>query len=132
MKILLLEDSPTQAALTKQDISLISPDINIEHAKTVREARGAILLRRYDLIILDITLPDGSGLDVCRSLKANELTRNVPVVLFSAEQLSDLRQASYQAGADFCVTKGDTAGMTLNLIITTVFRRRARANAKVA
>ena len=126
MKILLVEDSPTQAALTKNDITQISPVISVEHALTVREAKGATLLRKFDLIILDVNLPDGNGLDICRNLKTNEVTRQVPVVLFSAERFSDLRHSAYEAGADYCVTKGDTGGMTLNLIVNTIFRRLSR------
>lgn len=127
MKILLVEDSPTQAALTTQDLKQISPSIQIEHAPTKREALMATLLRKFDLVVLDVTLPDGSGLEVCRSLKDNENTKNVPIVMFSAERLSDLRRDAYAAGADYCVTKGDTGGMTLGLLVSTIYRRVSRS-----
>ncbi len=128
MKILLVEDSPTQAAMTSQELSQISNSIKIEQAATVREANMATLLRRFDLIILDVSLPDGNGLEVCRALKSNETTQAVPVVLFSAEKLSDLRRDAYSAGADYCITKGDTGGMSLCLLVGTLFRRAARSS----
>jgi DNA-binding response OmpR family regulator len=128
MKILLVEDSPTQAALTTQELSQINSAIDIERAMTVREATMATLLRKFDLIILDVSLPDGNGLDVCRTLKGNESTQRVPIVLFSAERLSDLRRDAYAAGADYCITKGDTGGMTLSLLVSTIFRRASRSS----
>lgn len=39
---------------------------------------------RPDLILLDIMLPDGNGIDICRSLKAEGSTQDIPVVLMSA------------------------------------------------
>lgn len=128
MNILLVEDSATQAALTTQELSQINSAINIERAASVREAHKATLLGKFDLIILDVTLPDGSGLEVCRALKSNESTQRIPIVLFSAERLSDLRRDAYAAGADYCITKGDTGGMTLSLLVSTIFRRAARSS----
>ncbi len=126
MNILLVEDSPTQAALTTQELQQIHASISIERATTVREGMVATLLRKFDLIILDVTLPDGSGLEVCRTLKGSESTQRIPVVLFSAEKLSELRRDAYAAGADYCITKGDTGGMTLSLLVSTIFRRASR------
>jgi two-component system phosphate regulon response regulator PhoB len=37
-----------------------------------------------DLIILDVMLPDGNGIDICRDLKGNEAFRKVPVIIMSA------------------------------------------------
>lgn len=37
-----------------------------------------------NLIVLDIMLPDGNGIDICNNLKLNKLTKNIPVLLMSA------------------------------------------------
>jgi two-component system phosphate regulon response regulator PhoB len=37
-----------------------------------------------DLILLDVQLPDGNGIDLCRHLKTSELTRHIPIVIMSA------------------------------------------------
>lgn len=37
-----------------------------------------------DVFLLDVMLPDGSGLDVCNGLKADQLTKNIPVLMMSA------------------------------------------------
>ena len=41
-------------------------------------------VENVDLIILDVMLPDGNGIDLCRNLKADEKTINVPVIIMSA------------------------------------------------
>jgi two-component system phosphate regulon response regulator PhoB len=41
-----------------------------------------------DLILLDVQLPDGNGIDLCRHLKTSELTRHIPVVIMSANASS--------------------------------------------
>ncbi len=129
MHILLVEDSPTQAALTTRDLQNLSSQLKVEHVTLLHEALSLALHRRFDLIVLDVTLPDGNGLELCRTLKANETTRRTPVVMFSAERLSDLRRDSYDAGAEYCVSKGATGDTTLNLIVSTLLRRATRSRA---
>jgi signal transduction histidine kinase len=65
-------------------------------------ARGLALAReRPDLIILDVRLPDISGLEVCRRLKADPLTAHIPVLQTSATQLSTERKVEgLDSGAD--------------------------------
>jgi CheY-like chemotaxis protein len=56
--------------------------------EVIEAATGAEALRKAtrgpDLVIPDVNLPDMSGLDVCRQLKANPATRNIPVLHLSA------------------------------------------------
>lgn len=55
-----------------------------------------------DLILLDIQMPGGrlDGLDVCRRLKGNPLTRHIRIVLLTSKGQEWDRQAGYDAGAD--------------------------------
>ena len=53
-----------------------------------------------DLIILDIMLPDGNGLDFCTKLKADEATRHIPVLLMSANMSNGLK-AGRSSAEDF-------------------------------
>jgi two-component system phosphate regulon response regulator PhoB len=41
-----------------------------------------------DLILLDVQLPDGNGIDLCRHLKTSELTKHIPIVIMSANASS--------------------------------------------
>ena len=127
--ILLVEDSPTQAALSKLDLESISPEIQVEVAGSLGQAMRriqAIATPLPDLIILDMNLPDGSGLQICRNLKLNSNTNTIPVVVFSAEALSKNRQDAYAAGADHYISKGGTGDTTLKLVASTLLRRKLR------
>lgn len=54
-----------------------------------------------DLVVLDMNLPDMSGLDVCRRLKAETATRHIPVIVLTGEaRETELRVASLAAGAE--------------------------------
>jgi response regulator RpfG family c-di-GMP phosphodiesterase len=60
---------------------------------------------RVDLVLLDIMMPSMDGFQVCRSIKANESTRGIPVVLLTALSGRDDRIQGIEAGADDFITK---------------------------
>lgn len=68
-------------------------------------ARALALARLPDLILLDLMLPDESGIDVCRALKQDERTRHIPVVVVTARRLESCLEESLSAGAHRVVTK---------------------------
>ncbi len=58
-----------------------------------------------DLIILDVMMPDMDGYEVCRRLRANQGTRAIPIIMFTAKTLVDDKVAGFEAGADDYLTK---------------------------
>lgn len=58
-----------------------------------------------DVVLLDLMLPGLTGLDVCRALRADPPTRDIPVVMMTARAEPADRAAGYSAGADDYVTK---------------------------
>ena len=69
-----------------------------------------------DLILLDCMLPDMPGADVLRRLRADPVTRNIPIVVFSASQATDCRVEAFRAGADdFLVKPVDQATLFARL-----------------
>lgn len=56
-----------------------------------------------EMFILDIMLPDGNGIDLCRELKSNPQTRGIPVILMSAH--IDVKEKALEAGADDFMNK---------------------------
>jgi len=58
-----------------------------------------------DLVILDIMMPDMDGYEVCRRLRADPATADLPVIMFTAKAQVDDKVAGFQAGADDYLTK---------------------------
>ena len=63
------------------------------------------LAQRPDLVILDLMLPDISGLEVCRALKSDPATRGIPVVMVTAKGAEVDRVVGFELGADDYVVK---------------------------
>jgi two-component system phosphate regulon response regulator PhoB len=88
-------------------------------------AAGLALAReqRPDLVLLDVMLPDASGLDVCRSLKGSPLTRDIQVVMVTAKGEEIDRVVGFELGADDYVVKPFSTRELL-LRVQAVLRRR--------
>jgi pilus assembly protein CpaE len=58
-----------------------------------------------DLIILDVMMPDMDGYEVCRRLRSDSSTQNIPIIMFTAKTLVDDKVSGFEAGADDYLTK---------------------------
>ena len=63
---------------------LTAENYDVKGFANVQEFRKGILYAQPDLIILDVMLPDGNGIDVCDELKDNRSTQHIPVLIMSA------------------------------------------------
>ncbi len=59
-------------------------DYTVESFATASAFNLAIQGNKPDLIILDVMLPDGNGIDICRALKTNKRTGHIPIIIMSA------------------------------------------------
>ena len=84
-------------------LALQAPELRLQLCHTLAEA-GALAARQpFDLLILDINLPDGSGLDLLRQLRAGgDCT---PAILLTANDLELDEVTGLEAGADDYITK---------------------------
>ncbi len=82
-RIVMIEDEEDIAALIKLQAELSGYKLHVE----VDGINGfrAIEREKPDLVILDVMLPGENGLDVCRKIKANPETKNIPVIILSAK-----------------------------------------------
>lgn len=78
-KILLVEDDKELAAITAD--MLCAYDYSVKIVGSCDEAYEAMTKEQYALMILDINLPDGTGFEVCRELRA---ASRIPVIFASA------------------------------------------------
>lgn len=64
------------------------------------EALAAIEAREPDLVVLDLQMPNMSGLEVCRAIKSNPFTARIPVLMLTAQSDIDRKVEGFEAGAD--------------------------------
>jgi len=100
-RILLIEDEPG-LVITLRD-RLQSEGYTVDSARDGRSGLTKAMNEHFDLIILDVMLPGGSGFDVCRDLRQRKIT--TPIIMLTArDQLID-RVLGLKIGADDYVTK---------------------------
>lgn len=101
-RILLLEDDVS--LIDGLAYSLKKNEFDVEVARTVCEAKQYLSeLDRYDLLILDVTLPDGTGFDMCE--KVRKENQQIPIIFLTAsdEEVSIIR--GLDSGGDDYITK---------------------------
>ncbi|NQT90480.1 MAG: response regulator [Candidatus Omnitrophica bacterium] len=102
-KVLLIEDEESLVELLK--FRLEASGYGIETALDGEEGINKIKELKPDLVILDITMPKMHGYDVCRLAKANEETRDIPIIMLTAHaQKKDIEEAM-ESGADTFISK---------------------------
>jgi DNA-binding response OmpR family regulator len=101
MKILVVEDDPTVRTLVKAVLEHRGNDVDV--AETAEEGQNKALQKLFDMIILDLRLPDGNGYDVCEKIREEGVT--TPVLVLSAEHETDVKVKVLNVGADDYLTK---------------------------
>ncbi len=84
-----------------------------------------------DLIILDIMMPNLDGYQVCKQLRSDPVTANIPVLMFTAKTQLDDKMAGYDAGADDYLTKPVHPAELIAHIKALLTRRTNRSAASV-
>lgn len=74
-------------------------------ASTALDAHVNIIDQRPDLVLLDWMLPGGSGIELARRLKRDELTANIPIIMLTAKTSEDNKVQGLDVGVDDYVTK---------------------------
>lgn len=99
-KILLLEDDLAMGNGVR--MALQAPDLQVELCRTLAQAREIFGADCFDLLILDVNLPDGSGLDWLEELRRASA---VPVILLTANDMEMDVVNGLESGADDYITK---------------------------
>ncbi len=101
--ILIAEDSPTQA----EQIKYIFEKLHYRVIVSVNGAEALAQIKDYppDLLISDIVMPEINGYELCKIIKADEKTRDIPVILLTSLTLTDSVFHGIDCGADGFVNK---------------------------
>ena len=103
MNILVVEDEPDIRKTLEYNIS--REGHKVLTAGSIHDAEKILQSQSLSLVLLDLMLPDGSGLDFCRKLKTNSKTESIPVIILTAKDDEVDKVVGFELGADDYVTK---------------------------
>jgi two-component system sensor histidine kinase ChiS len=102
-KILIVEDDTPVAMMMVHMLSRAGCDVLV--VPTGKRGMELAQENKFDLIVLDVDLPDISGFEICSELKQRHLTRHIPIVFISKWFREKDRQRSLELGAVDYITK---------------------------
>ena len=101
MKILVVEDDPSVRTLVK---AVLEHNGNsVLTAETAKDGQALATGEKFEMIVLDLGLPDGDGYEVCKYIRDEGVT--TPVLILSGEQETDVKVKCLKVGADDYLTK---------------------------
>ena len=103
VKILIIEDEPD--IRRNLEYNLGREGFNASSVGSLDEADEKLKSKKFDLILLDLMLPDGSGLDLCKKIKSNSETEATPIIILTAKDDEVDKVVGFELGADDYVTK---------------------------
>ncbi|BAZ28808.1 response regulator receiver, CheY [Cylindrospermum sp. NIES-4074] len=112
--ILIVEDSPSELELMNHYLQ--ESGYNVIKANGAKEALEKAALQKTDVIVTDLVMPEMSGFELCRSLKRNPITENVPIVICSCKNQEIDRFWAIRQGANAYITKPYTREQLLRTI----------------
>ena len=102
-RVLLVDDEP--AALRLMEYVFHRADYEVHLARDGAAALSKTAEVNPDLVILDVMMPDMSGLEVCQRLRARPATTQLPIIILSARGQLEDKVNGFEAGADDYVSK---------------------------
>lgn len=102
-RILVVEDEPAIAGL--MTFLLTREGYDVQTAFTGKAGMELAIIRKFDLILLDINLPGMNGFDLCRELKQRHISRGTPIIFVSGNAIEERRQKAFELGAADFVEK---------------------------
>src|SRR5438105_3570749 len=102
LRILLVDDDPALRTLLRTTFELA--DVEVDEAESAQAARRKIRARRPNVIVLDINMPQTTGIEFCAELKGSQQTKDIPVILLTGSS-GETAAAAKRVGADAFVQK---------------------------
>jgi DNA-binding response OmpR family regulator len=101
--ILVVEDAPDFQLMIKH--ALTPPAFQLNCVETVAQAVECLKRETFDLVLLDIGLPDGEGYQVCTQMQSEERTKNIPVFFLTGKTEVQDKLMAFSLGADDYILK---------------------------
>lgn len=101
-KILIVDDVPKNIQMAMNILK--NEGYKMFYSKDGKSALNLVKEHDFDLILLDIMMPMMNGFEVCERLKAEEQTKNIPIIFLSGKDSSkDIEQAYETGGVDYVI-----------------------------
>lgn len=110
IKVLVVDDFATMRKIEKNILGQLGIK-NVDEADDGSTALPKIQQNNYDVILMDWNMPQMSGLELLKAVRADPNTKNVPIIMVTAEALKDNIVAAAQAGVNDYVVKPFTAAV---------------------
>lgn len=122
IKILLVEDNLGDARLIREALSETEKlDSTIEHVVRMEDLEKCVSREKYDLIILDLTLPDATGIETVR--RASEIASESAIIVLTGINDEDMAVKAVQEGAQDYLVKGQADVRVLERVILYALER---------
>nr|WP_295783866.1 hybrid sensor histidine kinase/response regulator [Rhodoferax sp.] len=121
--ILVVDDTPQNLALMRD---LLETDYTVKLAPSGERALKIAKNQPVDLILLDIMMPDVDGYEVCRQLKADPVTADIPVIFFTAKTETQDEQMGFALGAVDYIAKPISPPIVLARVKAHLLFKQAR------
>ena len=120
-RVLLVEDDEDLANVVVESFG--SADVEVQHACTRQQAIRQCMSKRPDLLILDLTLPDGDGFSFVEWLRQRPETRALPLVVYSGRDVSDREMSQLRLGPTEFLTKAKVQPQEVEELVRSMVQR---------
>jgi len=102
-RVLVVDDDDLTLDILRTILDL--EEFDVVTARDGEEALGFLAADRFDIVVLDVMMPGLDGFAVCRRIKGDPQTADVPVILLTAKDRREDIEAGHEAGAEAYLTK---------------------------
>jgi len=103
VEVLLVEDDETIGELVRYNLE--KQGYSVEWVLDGKEALERLNEKKYDIIVLDLMLPEIDGLELCRRIREEGVNKDTPIIVLTALSDEDTKVKGFSSGADDYVTK---------------------------
>lgn len=116
LRILIVDDSAVVRSVLSKE--LLRSGVEVTQAENGQQALDIALCKEFDLIITDVEMPEMDGIELCRKLKSNPRTLQIPIVILSSLDREEDIKKGYKAGASTYISKAQAKDSLIETIET--------------
>jgi len=123
LSVLVVEDNPGDYELVVEYLSDVSnTDYQFKHCVSLQDISGVLKTSRIDVILLDLSLPDSSGIDTVSNVRS--ISKSLPIIVLTGIDNDELGEQAIQQGAQEYLNKNELSGRMLARIIKYAIKRK--------